>query len=218
MSKKNKLARFAAIEDMDHVLQFPKTIKGKWNSEFFEKDQPITLELACGGGEYTVALAERFPERNFIGVDIKGNRLFKGAKIVEEKSIKNAGFLRIHIEHLLEYFEEDEVSEIWITFPDPRPRPAKAKQRLTSSRYLDIYKVVLKKDGLINFKTDDPPLFEFSVETAKEYEGCKILQEIYDVYAPEITDELLHIKTHYERMHLKNGLKSHFLQLRLEQF
>lgn len=211
MSKKNKLERFEKIGEMEHVFQFPEDKKGNWNKDFFKNDNPIVLELACGGGEYTVALAERFPEKNFIGVDIKGNRIFKGAKKAEEKGLKNVAFLRIHIEHILEYFAEDEVSEIWITFPDPRPRPSKAKQRLSSVRYLKIYEVIMKEGGKINFKTDDPPLFQFSVNSAKEY-NCKIEQEIWDVYAPEITDPLLHIKTHYEEMHLRDNRKIHFLK------
>lgn len=213
MSQKNKLKRFAQITDMNHVLEFPENIKGNWSKEFFKNDKPIVLELACGGGEYTVALGERFPEKNFIGVDIKGNRIFKGAKQALDKGLDNVGFLRIYIEHLMGYFAENEVDEIWITFPDPQPRPAKAKKRLSSPRFLEFYQYIMKEGGSVNFKTDNPPLFQFSVDSAKEF-GCKLETEIWDVYAPEVTDPLLHIQTHYEKMHLKNDLKIHFLKFR----
>lgn len=213
---KNKLKKFAEIAEMEHVLEFPEDIKGKWNKEFFENDNPIVLELACGAAAYTIALAERFPDKNFLGVDIKGSRIWNGAYEAREKGLKNAGFLRIHIENIEQYFEEHEVDEIWITFPDPQPRKSKAKKRLSSPRFLKIYHYLLRKGGFINFKTDDLPLFDFSVESAKE-ENLIIHEELRDIYGTGVTDPLLvDIQTKYEKSHIADGRLIYFMKSSFE--
>ena len=186
------------------------------NKEFFENDNPIVLELACGAAAYTIALAERFPDKNFLGVDIKGSRIWNGAYEAREKGLKNAGFLRIHIENIEQYFEEHEVDEIWITFPDPQPRKSKAKKRLSSPRFLKIYHYLLKKGGFINFKTDDLPLFDFSVESAKE-ENLIIHEELRDIYGTGVTDPLLvDIQTKYEKSHIADGRLIYFMKSSFE--
>ena len=213
---KNKLKKFAEIAEMDTVLEFPENIKGNWNKTFFKNDNPIVLELACGAAAYTIALAKMHPEKNFLGVDIKGNRIWNGAKEAIEQGLDNVGFLRIHIENLLEYFDTDEVDEIWITFPDPQPRKSKAKKRLSSPRFLKLYKELLKSNGYINFKTDDLPLFDFSVESAQE-ENLIIHQELRDIYATGVTDPyLVDIQTKYEKMHIADGRKIYFLKTSFE--
>ncbi|MDE6636695.1 MAG: tRNA (guanosine(46)-N7)-methyltransferase TrmB, partial [Muribaculaceae bacterium] len=165
---KNKLQKFSDMEKFGCVLQYPRHIlinegfpfKGKWNSEFFSRPNPITLELGCGKGEYTVGLAESNPDCNYIGVDIKGARMWKGAKSVEEKGMDNAAFLRTEIELISEFFSPDEVDEIWITFPDPQMQ--KARKRLTSSRFLSNYRKFLRPGGVVNLKTDSPFLYEYT--------------------------------------------------------
>lgn len=212
---KNKLKKFAEIAEMETVLEFPENIKGKWNTDFFKNDNPIVLELACGAAAYTIGLAQMYPEKNFLGVDIKGNRIWNGATEAIEKGLDNVGFLRIHIENLAEYFENGEIDEIWITFPDPQPRKSKAKKRLSSPRFLKIYKELLKPGGLINFKTDDLPLFDFSVESAHE-EKLIIHEEIRDIYGKGVTDPHLLIQTKYEKMHIADGRLIYFLKTSFE--
>src|SRR5688500_7356319 len=153
-----KLQRFAEIRSFRNVLEYPAGIKGKW-SAFFGNTNPIILELACGKGEYTVGLAELYPEKNFIGIDIKGNRIWVGAKAAIEKNLFNAAFLRIQIEKLDEYFAADEVDEIWITFPDPHLRNSRSKKRLTHPKFLRLFAIVMKKSGVIHLKTDSPELY-----------------------------------------------------------
>ncbi len=156
-----KLIRFAELETFSNVLQFPKNIKGKWN-EFFKNENPIILELACGKGEYAVGLGRLHPQKNFIGVDIKGNRIWVGAKKALEDHLDNVAFLRTEIDTLNEYFENDEVDEIWITFPDPQLRKSKAKKRLTHPKFLRSYQEFLKTAGPVNLKTDSPDLYDFT--------------------------------------------------------
>ena len=179
-------------------------LKGKWNELHFKNDQPLVLELACGGGEYTLALAEHFPNRNYIGVDIKGARIWKGANKARERNLDNAAFLRTRIEQLALFLDENEVHEIWITFPDPFLRKSKAQRRLTSARFLKIYRKILQKGGAINLKTDDPTLYQFTLETIAE-ENCKMEYHNNDIYASELYTEELKFKTYYEKMHLENG-------------
>ena len=215
---KNKLARFSELSTFSNTYQNydvkdPKLIdcegeevqlKGLWNEKHFKNKQPIVLELACGGGEYTVALAQKYPNKNFIGVDIKGNRIWKGAKIAMETNISNAGFLRTRIEQLDLFFDANEVSEIWITFPDPFLRKSKAQRRLTSSRFLKIYRKLLQKDGLVHLKTDDPTLYQFTVDTIEE-EKLNMIYHNDDIYASDLFTEELEVKTYYEKMHLEKG-------------
>ena len=179
-------------------------MKGSWQEKHFKNNNPIVLELACGGGEYTVALAKKYPDKNVIGVDIKGNRIWKGAKIAMEENISNAAFLRTRIEQLDLFFGKDEVSEIWITFPDPFLRKSKAQRRLTSSRFLKIYRKVLKENGLVHLKTDDPTLYKFTVDTIEE-EKINMIYHNDDIYSAELFTEELEVKTYYERMHLEHG-------------
>lgn len=191
-----KLIRFKAIKTFPNVLEYPENMQGKWK-EVFKNDNSITLELACGKGEYTIGLAQLYPDKNFIGVDIKGNRLWVGAKIALEKNLGNAAFLRTQIDKISEYFYADEVDDIWLTFPDPFLRRSKAKKRLTHPKFLRLYKQFLKPNGLIHLKTDSPVLYEFTKTVIGLY-GLKTVADINDLYKNRnITDELK-IKTRYE--------------------
>lgn len=203
MSRK-KLHRFAELNTFPNIFQNFVDIKGKWNADFFKNNNPITLELACGKGEYSIALAQRFPQRNFIGVDIKGARLWKGAKIALEQSLRNVAFLRIQIENITDFFDKNEVDEIWIIFPDTFPKKSKANKRLTAPRFLNKYKQIIRAGGLIHLKTDEQNLFEYTLETLKAENG-KIHEAKEDLYRSPIDEDLLIIKTTYERKHLEAG-------------
>ena len=161
---KDKLKRFAEIETFSNVLQLDagKVYKGNWGANFFKNNNPVVLELACGKGEYTVNLAQMFPGKNFIGIDYKGNRIWRGAKTAIEDGVPNVAFLRMQIETLIEYFAPGEVDEIWITFPDPQPQLSREKKRLTSPRFLNMYQIVLKPGGAINLKTDNDGFYAYS--------------------------------------------------------
>ena len=193
-----KLIRFEAINSFPNVLQYPENIKGKWKY-FFTNDNPLILELACGKGEYTVNLARNHPEKNYIGVDIKGNRLYVGAKICLDEKISNAAFLRIEIDKIDEYFNAEEVSEIWITFPDPQLRRSKAKKRLTHPKFLRLYKKILTSGGCIHLKTDSPDLYNFT-KLVIDYYRLNIISDINDVYKKGGIHSDLKIQTHYERL------------------
>ncbi len=199
-----KLQRFAELAAFPNTFQNPTDIKGKWNSRYFKNHNPITLELACGKGEYTLALAQKFPDRNFIGVDLKGARLWKGAKTAIEEGLANVAFLRAPIERIAEYFDRDEISEIWIPFPDPYPRPGKAKKRLTSPRFLSLYRNILRPGSLIHLKTDDENLFDYTLQILK-VEQCPVLAKIEDLYRAPVEKGLLTVKTTYELRHLAAG-------------
>ena len=219
MSKRNKLLKFAEILTFPNVYESPNgakpgiidiegkiiDMKGKWNSHHFKNDNPITLELACGGGEYTLGLSERFPDRNFIGVDVKGARIWKGSKKALERKLDNAAFLRTVIENLASFFEKGEVDEIWITFPDPFLKEAKANRRLTSAEFIKVYRKVLKTGGLLHLKTDDPTLYDFTLETLEAEKDCTILFTDDNIYAKELPMPELEIKTYYEEKHLAIG-------------
>src|SRR5688572_4723017 len=170
---KNK--KFALIGESRLVIEETKPIykelKGRWASDFFQNDKPIVLEIGCGKGEYTVGMANLFPDKNFIGVDIKGARLWKGSTDAEENGLTNVAFLRAYVQHLAEHFAENEISEIWITFPDPQPRLGDIKKRLTSPRFMALYKSILRPGGIVHFKTDNLELFDYTLEllqTSKE--------------------------------------------------
>lgn len=224
MSKRNKLQKFAEILAYPHVIENfdprdPKLLgdkgmeverKGQWAKEQFGNDLPITVELACGRGEYTVALAKENAQRNFIGVDIKGARIWKGATIAMQEGLKNVAFLRTKIEQLDLFFAEAEVDELWITFPDPFP--AKENRRLTAPRFIDLYRKVLKPGGLLNFKTDATDLFDYSVEVLEADPQVKILYKNYDIYAEPLYMPELEVKTYYEHMHLEKKKTIKFLQ------
>ncbi len=210
-----KLIRFEELKTFSNVLEFPKDIKGKWN-QFFKNDNPVTLELACGKGEYAVGLAKLFPGRNFIGVDLKGNRIWVGAKKALQEQISNVAFLRTQIDQITDYFESEEVSEIWITFPDPQLRLSKAKKRLTHPKFLRLYEQFLKKNGLIHLKTDSPDLYRFTKIVIQKY-NCDLLEDNGDVYAKEKIPEILKIKTHYESLDIAGSNRVHYLRFSLPQ-
>jgi len=216
MSRRNKLQKFSELLSFPNVYENfdPKNPgliglegesvkrRGVWGSEHFQNDRPICLELACGRGEYTLGLSRMYPERNFIGVDIKGARIWKGASIALEEKLENAAFLRTRIEHLDLFFAPGEISELWITFPDPFL--GKAKRRLTSPRFIDRYRKILKEDGICHLKTDDPTLYEYSLETLTAIPFVHILYQDDDIYSKALPLPELDLKTYYERIHLKD--------------
>lgn len=208
-----KLQRFADIKTFPNVLEYPEGMKGNWK-RFFKNTNPVILELACGRGEYTVGLAQLFPNRNFIGVDVKGNRMYIGAKKSLTDNITNAGFLRTQIEKLDEYFAAGEVDEIWITFPDPQLRVSKAKKRLTHPRFLRLYNNILKPGGHIHLKTDSPDLYMFTKLVAELY-GLNIAENSDDIYAEEPVLQELQIKTHYESLDIADSKRIHYLKFNL---
>lgn len=204
-----KLQRFAAIKTFPNVLEYPEGMQGNWNA-FFKNPHPIVLELACGKGEYTVGLAQLYPNKNFIGVDIKGNRIWVGAKKALNEGLHNAAFLRTQIQKLEAYFLPGEVQEIWITFPDPQLTPGKAKKRLTHPRFLQRYANLLSTSGVIHLKTDSPDLYRFTKEVINLFQ-LKLLHDIDDVYAMEHVPDELKIKTHYEQLDIAQSNRIHYL-------
>jgi len=208
-----KLIRFQAIHDFPNVLQYPEHMPGTWN-QFFKNDRPVTLELACGRGEYTVALSAQNPDRNFIGVDLKGNRLYLGALECLNKNYQNAAFLRVQIDKIDQYFLPGEVSEIWITFPDPHLRTSRAKKRLTHPNFLRRYQNILLPNGEIHLKTDSPALYHFTKLVA-EMNELHVLDESEDIYARPWIADALHIKTHYEKLDIAETNKVFYLRFTL---
>lgn len=208
-----KLKRFEEIKHFPNVLAFPENMPGRWK-EHFGNTHPVTLELACGKGEYTLGLSRIFPEENFVGVDIKGNRIWKGARTALDEGLRNVAFLRSQIDHLDQYFAAGEVKDIWITFPDPFLRKSKAKKRLTHPRFLHLYQKVLAPGGTIRLKTDAAELYEFTKEMIRET-GCRLLEDIKDVYAMQEIPRLLSIQTYYEGMHLKDGRTIYYIEFSL---
>lgn len=208
-----KLIRFEELKTFENVLQFPQGMKGKWQ-EHFENNNPITLELACGKGEYAVGLGQLYPGRNFIGVDLKGNRIWVGAKKALQQGLPNVAFLRIQIDQITEYFGPGEVESIWITFPDPQLRVSKAKKRLTHPKFLRLYKQILVPGGTINLKTDSPDLYEFTKKVIGLY-GCTTYADDSHVFSKaDIADELK-IKTHYESLDIAGSNRIHYLSFSL---
>ena len=208
-----KLQRFAEIKTFPNVLEYPQDMQGKWWA-FFRNNHPITLELACGKGEYAVELGKLHPERNFLGVDLKGNRLWVGAKKALQEKLHNVGFIRSHIDKITQYFKKGEVSEIWITFPDPQLRTSRAKKRLTHPYFLRLYQQILASDGIIHLKTDSPDLYLFTKLVIDFYE-LELIQDIEDVYSGEEINDELQIKTYYESLDIAKSNKIHYLRFRL---
>lgn len=211
-----KLKRFAEIRSFANVLEYPENMGGQW-AHFFGNSNPIFLELACGKGEYALGLAELYPAKNFIGVDIKGNRLWVGAKSALDKGLKNVAFLRTQIEKLPEYFKENEIEEIWITFPDPQLRKSKAKKRLTHPRFLELYDKVLIKGGKIHLKTDSPVLYNFTKLVTTLY-SIPLISDIPDVYNEKDLGPELAIKTHYERLDIAKSKSIFYVSFSLPEF
>ncbi len=217
---KGKLYKFDEMKTFTNVLQpafemvFEKNyeLKGKWNRTFFRNSNPITLELGCGKGEYTLGMARLFPERNFIGIDIKGARIWKGAKKALQENFSNVAFIRTRIDFIKSFFAEDEVAEIWITFPDPQLK--KDLKKLTSSRFLNRYSQFLKSGGTINLKTDSPELYEYTC-TLTNYNGVTIEAKTDDLYQSDLNNEILSIRTFYESMWLDEGLQIHYIRFQL---
>jgi tRNA (guanine-N7-)-methyltransferase len=209
-----KLIRFEEIKTFPNVLEYPTEMKGRWNS-FFKNENPVILELACGKGEYALGLGEMYADKNFIGVDIKGNRIWKGAKTAIDKGLNNVAFLRTQIDKITEYFAKDEVSEIWITFPDPQLRMGKAKKRLTHPKFLRMYQQFLKTDGVLNLKTDSPSLYNFTKSVIRVYK-LSLLQDHDDVYSVSGRSKELEIKTHYEKLDIAQSNKVHYLKFKLD--
>ena len=215
-STRNKLEKFEYIKNSPLVLEWKKdifeTIKGNW-ADFFKNEKPITLELGCGRGEYTVGLARVFPDRNHIGVDIKGNRIWKGTKTATDEGLTNVAFLRTQILLIDKFFEEGEVDEIWITFPDPRPKESDIKRRLVSPRFLRLYEKFLKKGGFLHLKTDNEGFFDYAMEVFKE-ENKNILISTKDLYSqPELLKEHHGIQTAFETAYLGKGVSIKYLRV-----
>lgn len=218
---KNKLARFAENETFANLFQLTYeqvtkegfALKGKWNKEFFKNDNPIVLELGCGKGEYTVGLAKKYPNKNFIGIDIKGARLWRGCKTSNEDKMTNVAFVRTHIQMIESYFAENEVSEIWITFPDPQLK--KPNKRLTCERFLKLYKNILKQDGIVHLKTDSQELYEYTKDEVLIPSKREILYNTNDLYNSDFKEDVIEIQTFYESMYLKIGKPITYLKFKL---
>lgn len=208
---KDKLSKFAAIKEYPHVFEHNEeetlALKGNWRKDFFKNDNPIVLELGCGKGEYSVGLAKHFPNKNFIGCDIKGNRIYIGAKDSLEQEMSNVAFLRTRIDYITDYFSEGEIDEIWLTFSDPQPK--KPRKRLSSPLFIDRYRQILKKGGIVHMKTDSNILFEYTEEEIKEkYELIESTWDLYEDITADLdplTREIFHIKTHYEQLFTSRG-------------
>ena len=228
MAGKRKLEHFAEMKTfpnvfeptLEEVFRKPYALKGKWRKEVFKNDNPIVLELGCGKGEYTVGMGMKFPNKNFIGIDIKGARMWRGAKTSLDEGLNNVAFLRTRIEFIESCFAENEVDEIWITFPDPQKKDRREKKRLTGPLFLDRYKQFLKKEGIVHLKTDSDFFYEFSVEQTKLF-NFQVLESTADLYNEKIEDfdkdtqEILSIKTHYEGIFTEKGHKIHYLKFKI---
>jgi tRNA (guanine-N7-)-methyltransferase len=204
-----KLIRFAELNTFPNVLQYPEGMAGNWNT-FWKNNHPLILELACGKGEYAVGLGKLYPDKNFIGIDLKGNRIWVGAKKALQQNLHNVAFLRTQIDQVGNYFSANEVKEIWITFPDPQLRKSKAKKRLTHPKFLRIYQQFLVPGGLIHLKTDSPDLYAFTKLVIELYH-CTLHTDYDNTYQEENIPEHLRIKTHYESLDIAGSNRIHYL-------
>jgi tRNA (guanine-N7-)-methyltransferase len=215
---KKKLERFKIIEERENVIEPSKplynSIKGKWNELYFKNSNPITVELACGRGEYTVGLAKLFPDRNYIGVDIKGERIWKGSTWAVEEKLSNVAFLRTQILMIESFFAEKEINEIWLTFPDPRPRKRDIKRRLTSPRFIEMYKKLLQPGGYVRLKTDNTKLYEYTLEEMQNRNDITDIRFTPDVYNSDLRAECFDIKTRYEMEFAAKGESIKYLRFR----
>ena len=210
-----KLKRFAEIAAFEHVLEYPENTAGKWN-EFFHNNHPIALELACGKGEYTIGLASLYPEKNYIGVDVKGNRIWVGAKQALERNLKNTFFLRTQIGMIDRYFLENEIQEIWLPFPDPQLRISKCTKRLTHPIFLRKYKQFLKPDGYIHLKTDSPVLYQFTKLVIEMYQ-LDLFEDSANIAVDLPQNRELQIKTHYESLDIAKSNTVHYLRFKINK-
>jgi len=217
---KDKIRKFAELDTFSHVIQpdfedvFRKDhpLKGNWSNDIFKNDNPIVLELGCGKGEYTVGLAREYKDKNFIGIDIKGNRMWAGAKQALHEKLENVYFLRTRIELIESFFAANEISEIWITFPDPQMQ--RPRKRLSSARFLNMYKTFLKPDGIVHLKTDSAELHVFTHNLC-ELNELQVIEKFDDLYNSSYNDQILEIKTHYEQIYLNRGIPITYLKFRL---
>ena len=213
MGKKGKLQKFAEVTAFSNCYERATELKGKWATHVFKNDNPITLELACGKGEYTLGLAKRFPDRNFIGVDIKGNRIWKGAKYALENNMHNVAFHRIMIGNIEDYFALGEIDEFWITFPDPQH--AKKRKRLTNPMFLQRYRNISNPHPIMNLKSDSTRFYEYTLEVIAE-QNLEVFENSDDIYQWDaIPEYLANIQTFYEKMWLEDGKKIKYLKYRL---
>ncbi|SHL74199.1 tRNA (guanosine(46)-N7)-methyltransferase TrmB [Hymenobacter psychrotolerans] len=215
-----KLQRFAENAERPDIVEPGKAnyeqLRGRWHQEFFHNDHPITLEVGCGKGEYTVGLAARYPERNYLGLDIKGERIWRGSKRAEALGLANVGFVRMRAHDLLQHFAPHELDEIWITFPDPRPRDRDIKRRLTAPRFLGLYQQLLRPGGLVHLKTDNEGLFDYTLEVLAERPGVTVLAQTKDLYAtPELLPHAEDIETNFESKYRAQGVPIKYVQFQL---
>ena len=213
MSRK-KNTRFQQVKENANVLEpgndLFESIKGNWKELFFKNNNPIIIEIGCGKGEYTIGLAKLFPEKNFIGIDIKGDRIAVGSNQAIEYDLKNVGFLRIKVQDLMSFFDENEVSEIWITFPDPQSLKSGIKKRLTSDRFLKMYKSILIEKGILHLKTDSKQLFDYTIERLEAF-GTKNLVFAKDLYQSDLNVRHFGIKTRFEEIFTQKGFLINYL-------
>jgi tRNA (guanine-N7-)-methyltransferase len=218
---KKKLLHFAENLTFKHLFQQPHQgllpdfqLRGRWNENYFHNDNPVILELGCGKGEYTVNLAVHHPEMNYIGMDIKGARLWKGCKMVEELGLKNVAFIRSRGEFIESFFNKNEVYEIWLTFPDPQPQSNRIQKRLTSPEFLLRYQNILKKNGIIHLKTDNDKLYRYTLGVIKDF-GHKLVFNSDDIYRLETLHEATAIQTFYEDIYRKDGIPIKYIEFKL---
>jgi len=212
---RRKTAKYNLALELDNVIQEPKNLfgvlQGKWKSDLFENENRLVLELGCGRGEYTNGLGKLFPEMNFVGIDVKGDRLAQGGRAARELELSNTAFLRIHMQEIEAHFAENEVDEIWITFPDPRLRDRDEKRRLTFHTFLNRYKRILKPGGTLHLKTDSLPFFEFSEESLAS-NGWETILKTNDLYNSEWNEDHYGIKTRFEQMFHEKGFNINYLR------
>jgi tRNA (guanine-N7-)-methyltransferase len=219
---KKKLSRVRELGSLERVFQpqfeevFEKDfhLKGRWGRDIFGNERPLILELGCGKGEYTVGLARRYPQKNFMGLDIKGARMWTGAKSAHEEGLFNVAFLRTRIDFINSFFTSDEVDEIWITFPDPQLKNGRQKKRLSGALFLNKYRAFVKDGGWIHLKTDNLQLYEDTLELVR-FNNLVVEQNSADIYSEGWSDETVTIQTYYEKIFLAEGIKIKYLRFRL---